>query len=214
MTFLYGYVHRVVSRGLMHTHKLVFGFAIAAAGQREQGAISQQEWELFTRAGALAGAAVQQQAGASDSTGEVAGAGGSSGKAPVWCKAGMWEALLVLESALPRQLQGLCQAVGACSGADTASWQHLLLRGSLDDFMPPTLPKSNGSSSCLLDVLLAAAVVGQQQQQDQGSAPAAGLNKQESVEALSPFMRLLMIKVNCSRCLPVCFLCASTTFSP
>ena len=40
VTFLYRYVHRVVSRGLMHTHKLVFGFAIAAAGQREAGAIS------------------------------------------------------------------------------------------------------------------------------------------------------------------------------
>jgi hypothetical protein len=202
VAFLHGYVHKMVSRGLMHAHKLAFGFVMATAGLRESGVITQQEWELFVKSKAF----VSEPCSGSSSSSRAQ-------TAPGWCKSAQWEALQLLESALPAQLQGLCQAVAqgssnssSCSiagpgnSSSAAGWKHLLLQGSLADFLPA---HSNTNSSqkppCLLDELLAAGDVGQQQQQ-LGAAAAevvAGATKPNSSQGLGLFVRLLLSKVRC-----------------
>jgi hypothetical protein len=207
VVFLNGYVHKMVGRGLMHAHKLAFGFSMAAAGLRESGVITQQEWELFVKSEAFALKPSSSSSSSSNSRAQAA---------PGWCKAAHWEALQVLELALPAQLQGLCHAVaqsssssistGPESSSSTASWKHLLLQGSLADFMPAHSNKnSSDKPACLLDQLLAAGDVGQQQQQQQPGAAAADVvagptTKSQSGQGLGLFVRLLLIKVRCCCC--------------
>lgn len=198
VAYLYSYVHKVVSRGLMHTHKLVLGFIIAAAGLRESGDVTEQEWEAFVKPSTLAAAVGGSRTSTSSPDREL--------PAPSWC----WESLVALEASLPGPLQGLCRTVAqasassgktgsAASPAQTDTlpcWQHLLLHGSVDDFMG--VPSGSSSSSqakagCLLDRLCTAGAVGQQQQQQEG-LPAAGA-KAGGGGGLSVFVRLLLVKV-------------------
>lgn len=202
--YLYSYVFKVVSRGLMHTHKLVFGFVVAAAGLRESSEVTQQEWEAFVKPSTLA------TAGSSSSAVSRSNASKES-QAPNWCQPGIWQSLLALEASLPAQLQGLCSAVAQAGGGgsktcpaapptetDTGQgWQQLLLHGSVGDFMGPGDTSSNSRNQagggCLLDRMCAAGSVGQQPQQE--GLPVGA--KATGGSGLSLFVRLLLIKVSC-----------------
>jgi hypothetical protein len=194
---LHGYVYSIVSRGLLHAHKLAFAFSMATSRLRETGSISEQEWQLFVKAGV---APVQPP---SSSSSAATTAATKDVGAPTWCKHSMWTALQALESALAPQLQGLCQAVSSSSSSSNANpgaaapagWQQLLLHGTIGDFIPVVSVGNGGrgrsdSSGCLLDTLLAAGAIGGQQQQ-------TDINKTVSADAgsLSLFQRVLLIKV-------------------
>jgi hypothetical protein len=140
VAFVFAFVHKLVSRGLKHDHKLVFAFVMAASGPRERGEVTSAEWELFVKPNAMATAAAtstaaaaaaaaqpQQTAGAAaaGAAGHVtSGAAGSSSavaQAPAWCRPGVWAALKTLEAALPQQWQGLCQAVSGRTTTNSSS---------------------------------------------------------------------------------------------
>jgi hypothetical protein len=220
---LHGYVHSIVSRGLLHAHKLVFAFSMATSRLLEAGGVSGQEWQLFVQTGA---APLHPQNSSSSSSSRSSAAATKDVVVPSWCKPNMWVGLQALESALPQQLKGLCQAVFSSSasgstgrghessspGADApADWQHLLLHGTLGDFVPVSSSRQGGkgrsdSCGCLLDSLLDAGAIGQQQQQQ------ADVEKAVSAHgsSLSFFQRLLLIKVtSLSACSPTytSFLC-------
>jgi hypothetical protein len=199
--YLYSYVFKVVSRGLMHTHKLVFGLVVAAAGLRESGEVTQQEWEAFVKPCTLAAAGSSSSAASrSNASREL--------QAPSWCQLGIWESLLALEASLPAQLQSLCSTIAQAGGGgsktgpaatpndtDTGQgWQQLLLHGSVDDFMGSGNASGNSRNQaeggCLLDRMCAAVSVGQQQQAGLPAGAKAGKGS-----AFSLFVRLLLIKV-------------------
>lgn len=227
VTYMYSHVYRMVSRGLMHSHKLAFGFVMAAAEPRERGEVTQLEWDVFVRFSTSSGT----PAAAAARRNSINGAQSN----PAWCTGALWEAILRIEAALPSQLQGLSGAIVAeasaaggskqHAGSDSASrsflnerhtgswssgatWQQLLLHGSVDDFMglavrQHTTRAPDHSRSCLLDQLFLTGGVGQQQQQQQGTGTAQQLDVSDNnsgscssrVEGPSLFVRLVLIKV-------------------
>lgn len=226
---MYAYVHKMVSRGLMHAHKLVFGFVMAAAGQRERGEVSQQEWDALVSASAAVSTVGVASSG---SRSPVTNSSSSSGAAapptaPAWCKPAVWQGLARLETLCPANFQGLCVVLAAQqpsnngNSSSSSSWQHLLLHGSLDNFMGVGEAEAGAgrarqdgggdSSCCLLQQLLAAASVGarhhQQQRQQQpeeigsvivdtAEAVSGGSSVVSRVQSLGLFSRLLLIKVS------------------
>jgi len=227
VTYMYSHVYRMVSRGLMHSHKLAFGFVMAAAEPRERGEVTQLEWDVFVRSSTLSGTPAAAAARRNSMNGAQS--------IPAWCTCALWEAILRTEAALPSQLQGLSPAIAAetsaaggskqhagsdnagrslpngthtGSGSSGATWQQLLLHGSVDDFMAPAVPQHtnrapDNSRSCLLDQLFLTGGVGQQQQQSTVTTQQlAGCDNDSGsssskVEGPSLFVRLVLIKVRC-----------------
>jgi hypothetical protein len=139
---------------------------------------------------------------------------------PSWCSAAIWMGLLALERAVPDAFTGLCKAIVSSSSSSSATaevrpgtpndspgWQQLLLRGSLTDFITGTGGSSSDEAAagagvmCLLDRLVLAVGLGQQQQQQdqQQQQPGTQFVHQRSWKSqrnkLTPFQKLLLIKV-------------------
>jgi hypothetical protein len=175
--FTISYIHRTVCRGLFEVHKLLLGFMMAAAKQREEGQVSGPEWDLllqgchadvaFVGSGRVSGSSLiahhpEQPVEQGNRTSKpiIASAG------PDWCPIAVWHGLAAAEASMPVAFKGICRAVAAetprsadfqsgrsSCGADMAqdvpsvSWQHLLLYGQLSDFMPGSNTATSSSSS-------------------------------------------------------------------
>lgn len=147
---------------------------------------------------------------------------------PSWCAAAVWAGLEALQTASPTAFKGLCQTITSSSNSSVtdansrssdakgrpgtsggmASWQQLMLQGSLQDFLGGSSHSSDAAAAgsgvmCLLDRLVQTAGIGQQQQHQQPEVQPQqrqhSFKHQPSTKSqnkLSLFQKLLLIKVS------------------